>query len=265
MKLEVLLSEMNLDIKELEKKNIKTNCIIINQCSENAFQEINNFKIYSYNEIGVSNSRNRAIKKSTGDILLFCDDDVTYYDDYEKTVIKEFENNPKADLIFFNLDSPNRISKLNKSSRKIHFYNCLKYSTSRIAIRRNSLIDNKIQFNNLFGGNSKYSCGEDTLFIVDCLKNKMKLYSSKEKIGYISHSKSTWFNGYNEKYFFDKGALFCAISKKMSYLLCFQYLLRHRYVLEEIKFNSALQLMINGSKSYLKGEKNYDINNSTNI
>ena len=82
MKLEVLLSVLNLDEKKLKKMNITTNCIVINQCDKNDFKEKKNFKIYSYNERGISLSRNRALEKSTGDILLFCDDDFQYIDNY---------------------------------------------------------------------------------------------------------------------------------------------------------------------------------------
>ena len=56
----------------------------------------------------------------------------------------------------------------------------------------------------------------------------------------------------NEKYFFDKGALFCAISKSLRHLLFLQYLIRHKEVLTNIKFIHAYKLMINGANSYLR-------------
>jgi glycosyltransferase involved in cell wall biosynthesis len=75
---------MNLNKNDLDKMNITSECIVINQCKENKFETYKNFKIYSYNEIGISNSRNRALEHASGDILLFCDDDVIYDNDYEK-------------------------------------------------------------------------------------------------------------------------------------------------------------------------------------
>ena len=66
---------------------------------------------------------------------------------------------------------------------------------------------------------------------------------------------STWFKGYNEKYFFDKGALFTAISRRFRILLIMQYLLRHRGVLKDIKFLEAIKLMLKGSKDYLDSRK----------
>ena len=59
MKLEVMLSVINLKKEELDKMNITSNCIVINQCRKEEFEEYKNFKIYSYDEIGTSNSRNK--------------------------------------------------------------------------------------------------------------------------------------------------------------------------------------------------------------
>ena len=134
-----------------------------------------------------------------------------------------------------------------------------------MAIKRDALLKNNIKFNCLFGGNSNYNSGEDTLFIIDCMKNKLKLFTSKELIATVDNKKSSWFKGYDEKYFFDKGALYCAINKRFKFLLCFQHLLRHKYILEDIKFNKALKLMIEGSNSYLKGETYSDKYNSNSI
>ena len=52
------------------------------------------------------------------DIILLCDDDVIYNDNYEKIVISEFKKHPDADLITFNLNSPNRWIKKNKRDKE---------------------------------------------------------------------------------------------------------------------------------------------------
>ena len=264
MKLEVLLSVMNLKRQDLDKMNITSDCIVINQCKKNDFEKYNNFKIYSYDEIGISNSRNRALEHASLDILLFCDDDIVYNSDYENIVLNEFYNNKDADIIFFNFDSPNRYQKKNTKNKRLHIYNSLKYGTFNIAIRRESLLRCNIKFNTLFGSKKNYHSGEDTLFIVDCLKNNLNLYSSTKNIGIVYQKESTWFKGYNKKYFFDKGALFCAISKHLRYLLFIQYLLRHKEVLIDIKFIDAYKQMIDGANSYLRRVYN-DKCSSSNI
>jgi glycosyltransferase involved in cell wall biosynthesis len=250
MKLEVLLSVMNLDKKFLSKMNITSKCTVINQCGKNDFSVYKNFNIYSSKDIGLSNSRNLGLTKLTEDIIVLCDDDVVYNSDYEKMIISEFEKNESADIIIFNIDSPNRKIKLNKKSKRLHLFNILSFSSCRIAFRRKSI--GNITFNNLFGAGAKYSSGEDTLFLVDSLNNGLKIYSSTKNIGVVNHNASTWFKGYDEKYFYDKGALFTAINKRHRRFLILQYLLRHRELFTNIKFFKAWKIMREGSKRYLE-------------
>lgn len=255
MKLEVMLSVMDLKKEDLDKMNITSKCTVINQCGSDGFEKYKNFNIYSYNELGNSNSRNRGLEHITEDIILLCDDDIVYNDDYEKIVIKEFEENPKADAIFFNMYSPNRKKRTIQKRKRLHIYNSLNYASYNIAFRKESVKNKNIKFNTEFGPNAKYSSGEDSLFIVDLLKNKLKIYSSPQNLGTVYNKTSTWFKGYNEKYFFDKGALFTAISRRFRILLIMQYLLRHRGVLKDIKFLEAIKLMLKGSKDYLDSRK----------
>lgn len=254
MKLEVLLSVMNLNKKDLDKMNITSKCTVINQCGKNSFQKYKNFNIYSYNELGTANSRNRGLEHITEDIILLCDDDVVYNKNYEKIVLKEFKNNPKADMILFNVINPYRNKRINKKSKRLHIYNSLNYAAYNIAFRKKSL--NDIKMNTLFGPGARYkSGGDDTLFIVDFLKNKLKIYSSKGTIGKIISNESTWFKGYNEKFFFDKGALYTAISKRYRRLLILQHLIRHREILDKLKFSEAYRMMMKGSKDYIEENK----------
>ena len=254
MKLEVLLSVMNLNNKELDKMNITSKCTVINQCGKEKFEKYKNFNIYSYDELGTANSRNRGLEHITEDIIILCDDDVVYNKDYEKLVLEEFRNNPKADMIIFNVINTYRKKRINKKNKRLHLYNSLNYAAYNIAFRKKSL--GNIRMNTMFGPAAKYkSGGDDTLFIVDFLKNKLRIYSSSKTIGKIISNESTWFKGYNEKFFFDKGALFTAISKKIRKILILQYLLRHKDVLVDYKLKDAYKIMLKGSKDYLEYTK----------
>ena len=148
--------------------------------------------------------------------------------------------------------SPNRKKRVIKRRKRLHIYNSLNYASYNIAFRKNALIEKQIKFNTLFGPNAKYNNGTDTLFIVDMLKNKLKIYSSPVYIGTAYNKDSTWFKGYNEKFFYNKGALFTAINKKLRKPLILQYLLRHRKeILNDIIFFKAFNLMLNGSRDYI--------------
>ena len=252
MNLEVMLSVMNLQKKDLDKMNITSKCTVINQCGKQDFEKYNNFNIYSYNEKGAANSRNRGLEHITEDIIMLCDDDVIYNDDYEKNIINEFENNPNADVIIFNMYSPNRKKRVIKKEKRMHIYNSLHFATCNIAFKRKSI--GNIKFDPMFGPNGTYgkAGGDDTLFIVSCLKNKLKIYSSTKNIGTVYHEKSTWFKEYDKQFFFDKGALYTAINKTLRIPLIFQFLIRHKEFLSNIKFSKAFKIMVDGSNDYKK-------------
>ena len=88
--------------------------------------------------------------------------------------------------------------------------------------------------------------------MIECLKRNLKIYSSTKYLGTVYHNKSLWFKGYDEKFFYDKGALFTALNKNIRHLLMLQYLIRHKDVLINYKFIDAYKIMLNGSRKYIK-------------
>ena len=259
MNLQVLVSTMNQEDDSLIKQmNIRTDAIFINQCDKNLFEEFefnnNKIRFLSFSERGVGLSRNNALMRSTAEICLFADDDVVYVDNYEKIVLQAFENNPKADVIVFNLTTDEIEGRpaavINKNGR-VKWYNSLKYGTYRIAIRSKRIKEKNILFSLLFGGGAKYSAGEDVLFITDCLKKGLHIYSDVSVIGHVTHATSTWFEGYTDKLFYDKGVLFSAISPMWAKLLCLQFAIRKRKIFKTDKtFKEAYKLMIQGTKEF---------------
>jgi glycosyltransferase involved in cell wall biosynthesis len=253
MNLQVLIATMNqTDYSILKKMNIRSDAIIVNQCDKNHLDEFmydgNSIFFYSFNERGVGLSRNTSLMRATADICLFADDDVTYYDNYKKIILEEFTKNPNADVIVFNLKSthPQRGKRINKENKRIRLQNVFRYGTYRIAVRLSSVRRKNINFSLLFGGGTKYSAGEDSLFLRDCLKNGLKIFSSKEFIGSVSHEESTWFKGYNDKYFFDKGAFFEAALPRFKYFLLLYYSIK----LRKHSFFRVIKLMYEGTKGY---------------
>lgn len=255
MNLEVLVSTMDqIDYSLLEKMNIQSDAIVINQCNKN---EVVNFEykkhdisFLCFKERGIGLSRNNALMRATGDICLFADDDVTYVDNYREIVIEAFEQNPKADLIFFNVLSRNlkRPSYKIEKSRRVRWFNCLRFGTYQMAVRTERIKQANIYFSLLFGGGAKYGSGEDSLFIVECLKKGLNVYTNSAIIGYVSQSNSSWFRGYTDKFFFDKGVLFAFISKRWARILCLQFILRHREMLSNMSFREAYNAMKKGIK-----------------
>lgn len=236
MRIQTLISTMNkVEYNKLiEQMNVQTDAIIINQCNQNKLECLqhndNNIKCFSFNERGVGLSRNNALMRADADICIFADEDVEYVDGYKKIIIEAFEKRPDADIIVFNVPSKNkeRPTYIIKDNKRVKWYNCLRYGAVKIAVRTRKIHNANISFSLLFGGGAKYGSGEDSLFIVECMKKKLKIYTDNSIIGFVSQEDSSWFSGYNDKYFKDKGALFSCISKRYFFILCMQFIIRHK-------------------------------------
>ena len=249
------------DFSLLEKMNVQTDALIGNQCDKNDVESYSyngqNVTIYSFAERGVGLNRINLLMRATADIVLFADDDVVYDDGYAETVKKAFEEHPEADVITFNvIPLPKTIPPdLNLKWKRVRKLNCLKYGAPRIAARVNKLREKNLYYSLLFGGGAKYSSGEDSLFIMACVRSGLKVYAMPARIGTVTFETSSWFTGYTEKYFKDKGVFFYHLSPKWSKLLCLQYCIRKRRLFKEyFTARQAYRLMKEGIKQYKVGE-----------
>lgn len=258
MKLEVLISAVNANPEELiEKMNVSTDAVLINQCGKNeTFSFERNdacVRTFSFDEKGVGLSRNHAIENSKGDILLFSDDDIVYYDDYKERVISEFEKHKEAQMIFFNVEvCPERRTYFNNEYKKVGLLNCGRYPAYSIAIKREVLINSKVKFSPLFGGGAKYSCGEDSLFIRELAKKGVRMFKTPMCIGREEKrlgGESTWFSGYNEKFFFDRGVLYAFLYGAMAPVWGFRFVFsKRKQMCKEIPWRKAYKLLRDGIK-----------------
>ena len=256
MNVQVLVSAMHQTDHTLPgKMNIQTDAIIINQCDRNEFEEFQfagkSIRFLSFAERGVGLSRNNALMRASGDICLIADEDVTYVENYEEIIVQKFRETPNADVIVFNVPSsnPQRPSYMIPRKSRVRWFNCLRYGAVRIAARTEKLREANVSFSLLFGGGAKYSAGEDCIFIADCLKKGLKVYANPAVIGRVSQEKSSWFQGYTNKFFIDKGALFTCLTRNWAKLLCLQFVVRHHRMFEREKtISEACKLMFQGLK-----------------
>lgn len=259
MKVEVLVAAMNQDAYRLfEEMNLDSNVIIANQCKFNEVSELkigkNEIKCLSFNERGVGLNRNNALSRSEADICILADDDMFFYDGYEEKILTLFEENPKAEVIILNIDENDNLRyKINKKHR-VGYFNFMKYGATRIAFRRKSVTKKGIFFNLHFGGGTDFSAGEDVLFLYSCIKNNLQVIAVPDTIARLTDEReSTWFEGYTDKFFVDKGVLYAAISERWAWLISIQFSLR-RYSMfkSEKKWYEACMLMFQGINLYKK-------------
>ncbi|NLB61863.1 MAG: glycosyltransferase family 2 protein [Clostridiales bacterium] len=252
MRVQVLLATMNKkDFSLIKEMNIHTDIVIANQADEFSYSQIDSAKLITTTFRGVGKNRNLALCYADVDILLFSDDDMRYVDGYEQIVIQAFERLKHADVIIFNTADVGRETHNIKNTKRVRLWNFARHGTYRIAIRRSSLLKARLSFSEFFGGGAIYSSGEDSIFLRDALRKKLRIYTSPETIAVVNQESSTWFNGYDEKFMFDKGALCSALFPAMKYFAGF-YLLVKFSRRATIKKSNCFKAMLAG----IKCEKN---------
>lgn len=257
MKLQVLIAAVNQELDTLaEKMNLETEAVIVNQCERFDYQEYlhrgRRIRCFSMAERGVGLSRNTALLHAQGEICLFSDEDIVFYSGYEKKVLDAFEKNPDADMITFNFQvDESRATYYNEACKRIRWYNYGRYPTYAVAAKLEALRRANVGFSLLFGGGARYSNGEDSLFLHDCLKKGLHVYADTAELGREVYRESTWFHGYDEKFFADRGVLYHYLYGVWANLFAVRFLVTHGVVkksgmLAEISFGKAYGWMRKG-------------------
>ena len=269
MRLEVLISAMYLnDTKIIEKTKCTSDVLIINQTDINDYFETNDkhkVRMISTTERGLANSRNRAIKNATGDICLLCDDDEVLVEGYEQIILNSFDLLPEADIIAFDLQkisigiSSPRYTKTFKYgfSRKIQRAPAFKtYASVQLAFRRERIIENNLLFDTRFGaGSNKISAGDETVWQVEAKRRGLKIFYVPNLITYVSQENSKWFEGLNERYYYDLGACL-----SVNYPIAKAFL-KYYYVLfihgSKLKMREQIKWLNAGIKGFGNNEYSY--------
>lgn len=256
---QVLVACMNQKDDSLYKEmNLQTDTILANQCNEYSYRlftesDGSKVELISTADRGVGKNRNKALLNASGKYLLCSDQDMIYVDGYEKIIEDAFNKCPQADIIVFNLEYLNRFTPARKESvvcKKIHLWNCMRYGTARVAMRKTAIDKACLSFSTLYGGGARYSSGEDSLFIRDAFRKGLKMYACPTVIAKVKQEESSWFCGYNDKYFVDKGVLIANAFPIAKYFVVFYFAYGMRHVSEAYDFWKICSLMKQGFKEF---------------
>lgn len=259
MSIQVLAATMNqVDHSLLRKMNIRSDAIIGNQCNYDLIErfewEGHKISYLNFEERGVGLNRNNALMRATADICLFADDDMVYEDDYVEKVEKAFYDHPKADVIIFNVKESRKGEPLRDYVTQDRFVGrkgVTSFATFTIGVRTERIKEKNIYFHRMFGGGTEYSCGEDTIFLQDCVNKGLKIFTCTSTIGIVYHKESTWFRGYTDKYFIDKGVLYQYLYPRLSKCLAIYHVLKHRDIYSEVGVKKAVSLMWKGIEKHI--------------
>lgn len=256
MSLQLVIAAVEKNTEELlQQMVVDSDAVLVKQCNHDAKHEMpwnhHTIQVVEISSRGVGINRNTGILHSTADILVFADQDMIYEKDYAAKIETEFTNHPEADMILFNVEvGEDRKTYENTVWKRVHWYNCGRYGAVSIAIKRKKLLESRVMFSQLFGGGAKYSAGEDSLFLKDLMDRGIRVYASPIVIGREDDSESTWFKGYDEKFFYDRGVLYHQLYGCMAKVWALRFLLAHKARLtEKIPLVEAFQYMEKGIKN----------------
>ena len=243
-RLQILISAVNKDPQKLpEQMNLDCDAVIVNQLigdfadavgTGDDTDYVHTFgdfeaRIINRREKGVGLSRNTAFENSDHELIQFGDDDITYDDGYASRVTAEFDAHPEADILLFNVKAQEgRETYWNRDFSRVSWYNYGRYPAYAICARRKILSESGVKYSLLFGGGAPYMNGEDSLFLHDCLKAGISIYRTPVAIGSERKGESTWFKGYTDKFFFDRGVLYHFLYGKMALLWGLRFLIKNR-------------------------------------
>lgn len=252
MIVEVLLSCMHLNSDEevvalAQRTNIKGKAVIVSQCGRNDVVKIGDITIVYTTERGLSKSRNMAIRYSTGDICVICDDDEILADDYLVTISEAYEKYYDKDLIAFAIKL--EYGKIFPTeSGKLRFRQILKTSSLQITFKKSSLVKNGITFDEEMGSGTGNGGGEEVKFMLDFRRCNLNLFYCPLIIATVLSGESQWFKGYDKTYIHNLG---WSSRRAMGNFLGFLYI--HYWILchyglyaESISLPSAYKCIMSG-------------------
>ena len=253
MKLEILLSCMHQsDTALLHRSNITGHVLMINQCDREGELTCQTRqgagRMISTTQRGLTKSRNMAIRESTGDVCLLCDDDEVFLADYEEKILTAYRQLPQADVIIFKMKD--RPASFPDKIMELKFPKVMKVSSWQISFRRERLLTTGVRFDELLGAGTGNGGEEELKFLMDCSRAGLKIYYVPQEIASVAQTSSTWFEGFDRTFFENRGATTRYI---LGLPLALVYALY--YVIKKRPYYKELLTMPQAMKAILKGMK----------
>lgn len=259
--MEVLLSVMcdGDPASYIEKLNIRSDAVIVNQCDrhDDRTEMIDGLRIRiaERQERGLSRSRNLALSLAQDDICIFCDNDIRYEDDAKDKVDAAFLRHPGAGVICFFIEREERKAPIRKNEGRMGDVVRFRIFSPEIAVSRKHIGD--LRLNEDFGAGGKYLMGEENIFLFEAKRRKIESIYVPLRIAKTLPNESSWFKGYDRKFFHDRGAGYEAMAKNMWYPYAWQFIIRKRGLYrKEISMLEAYKAMCDGRKEYKKDTHN---------
>ena len=241
IELEILVATMNRDSLDFlntmfQNEGIENHHIlIINQTSENCLLTSNmpNVRVINAFDKGLSRSRNLALKHAVGNICLIADDDVIFIKGFSDMIVHAFKEHQDCGVLTFKTMTlegkpywiyPQKVTNIKPNYRKI--------LSIEIALNRQVIIENNLQFDELFGLGARFEDGENVFFLKSVFSKNIKALFVPEYI--VKHKAfSSSDDVTSERHFFARGAMNYKLYGPWAYFLLIKLifsLLRKRLI-----------------------------------
>jgi glycosyltransferase involved in cell wall biosynthesis len=222
MKFEILIATMNGKILP-HLGDIPCAATVINQSCELSSFDRQEVKVRSFDERGLSASRNRALSLASADICLIADDDVKFCADIDEHIVRAFEQHPTADIITFQVLTPDG-SYFKDNYASAPFWHTkktlMRVCSIEIAFRRRALSKAGLQFDLRFGLGGQFPTGEEIIFLTDALARGLKILYVPFPVAIHPKESSGASLKNNPKLIKAKGAMFHRMFGHSGYFVC---------------------------------------------
>lgn len=198
----------------LNRMNIQSSFVVVNQCDTDSVEDFEytavngdkfKGKFINTKERGLSNSRNMAIKYAPlNSICVLCDEDEVLKDDYVSIILSAY-GKYHADVLLFDVLHSDYKTRLTVPQGKITFKKILSSHSVQISFRKEAVQKSTVIFDEKMGAGTGNGGGEEIKFLYDLYKKGIEMFSDNTVIAQLLPSDSSWFNGYDEKFFLNYG------------------------------------------------------------
>lgn len=216
--------------------------LIINQTNKNCLliSEFSTVRVINSFEIGLSKSRNLGIENTKGRIILITDDDVVFFEDFQKNIINAYNQNQNSTAICFQTITKegDLYSNYPKYKKELGNSNLKKVLSIELTCKVEDLKKENCVFNEFFGLGSNFQDSE-TFFFLKRIKYKglNVLFVPVSIVIHESFSSSD--DASSDRIIYARMAGFCKIYGVFSYLLLLKYVFflirKYDFSLFEIK------------------------------
>lgn len=229
--------------------------LIINQTQENKIliSDYPSVRVINSFQKGLSRSRNLGIKNATGKIVLIADDDVVLIENFQKKIIKAYNENQNATVICFQTVTKkgDLYSNYLKKKKKLNSRKIRKVLSIEVTGKAEDLRKNNCSFNEFFGLGSKFQDSETFFFLRSIRHKRLKvLFQPSVIVMHESFSSSDYVC--SDRLIYARMAGFYKTSGIISYLLLIKYMffLIRKYNLSVFEIKRKFKIGLSGIYDY---------------